>query len=252
MEGWIQFGRGPLFRFSFALMLLGLLRLLVLTGANLGDVYRNTGDRRLPWKDMARQTLAWLFPLGRLWRRRPFYSTLSFIFHAGMIVTPLFLAVHVLLWNEAVGFAWPAIPQRLANVLTLTVIATAVGLFLGRVLPSGVRRISRLQDFVWPVLLAVPFITGYVASNLRVSPATYQLTLLTHVYAGDLIMLMIPFTKIAHCVLAPLSQLVTQAAWKFAPGAGDRVAETLGYADRPNWLAKARLSGPAASSESGK
>ena len=30
--------------------------------------------------------------------------------------------------------------------------------------------------------------------------------MLLHVYSADLIMLLIPFTKIAHCVLAPLSQ----------------------------------------------
>ena len=52
--------------------------------------------------------------------------------------------------------------------------------------------------------------------------------MLVHVYAGDLIMLMIPFTKIAHCVLMPLSQLVTSIAWKFPAGAGDRVAGDTG------------------------
>ena len=64
--------------------------------------------------------------------------------------------------------------------------------------------------------------------------------MLLHVYSADLIMLMIPFTKIAHCVLAPLSQTVTAVAWKFVPGAGERVAATLGYADRPIWAEQAR------------
>ena len=62
-----------------------------------------------------------------------------------------------------------------------------------------------------------------------------------HVYSADVIMLMVPFTKLAHCVLAPLSQAVSAVAWKFPPGAGDRVAATLGYADRPSWVEKARL-----------
>jgi hypothetical protein len=65
--------------------------------------------------------------------------------------------------------------------------------------------------------------------------------MLLHVYSADLIMLMIPFTKIAHCVLAPLSQLVTAISWKFVPGAGDRVAATLGHADQPSWSENARL-----------
>jgi len=77
--------------------------------------------------------------------------------------------------------------------------------------------------------------------NVGIVPKTYQSLMLVHVYSANLIMLLIPFTKIAHCVLAPLSQLVTAIAWKFPAGAGDRVAATLGYADRPTWLPKARL-----------
>jgi len=68
--------------------------------------------------------------------------------------------------------------------------------------------------------------------------------MLIHVLSADLIMVMIPFTKIAHCMLLPLSQLVTGISWKFPPGAGDRVIETLGYEDRPTWVEKPRLSRP--------
>ena len=109
-------------------------------------------------------------------------------------------------------------------------------------LDRATRKLSRPQDLLWPLLIAIPFITGYVASNAAIGPRTYQELMLIHIYAGDLIMLMIPFTKIAHCVLTPLSQLVTAVAWKFPAGAGERVAETLGFSDRPTWVPKARLS----------
>ena len=54
-------------------------------------------------------------------------------------------------------------------------------------------------------------------------------------------MLLMPFSKVAHCILMPFSQYVTGLAWKFPVGAGDRVAETLGYADRPTWVERPRL-----------
>jgi len=73
--------------------------------------------------------------------------------------------------------------------------------------------------------------------------------MLFHVYSADLVFLLIPFTKIAHCVLAPLSQVVTAVAWKFPAGAGDRVVATLGYADRPAWLKDSRLHAPLAREE---
>lgn len=242
MTNWIEFGRGPLFRLCFVLMVLGLARIVILTLVGVYEAYGRNPDKIVNWKEVRHQTIAWLFPIGRLCRQRPFYSLLSFAFHVGLIITPLFLASHVLLWRSAVGFGWPAIPQGWANGLTWVAILTGVGLFLARVLDRATRKLSRPQDLLWPLLIAIPFITGYLASNAAIGPRAYQELMLIHIYAGDLIMLMIPFTKIAHCVLTPLSQLVTAVAWKFPAGAGERVAETLGFSDRPTWVPKARLS----------
>lgn len=244
MEGWIEFGRGPLFRFAFVLMVLGLARLLVLTLLGVYEVWRSTPDTSVPWRDVARNTLAWLIPAGRLWRRRPAYSTVSFAFHIGLLLVPLTFAAHVQLWKRALGFAWPSIPYALANWLTVTVIVTGLALALARALHPGSRSLSRPQDFAWPVLLVAPFVSGYLCSNAGLSPQAYRGFLLIHIYSGDLILLLIPFTKIAHCVLAPLSQLVSAMSWKLTPGAGDRVEETLGFADRPTWIEGSRLAEP--------
>jgi nitrate reductase gamma subunit len=252
MTGWIEFARGPLFRLSFALMVLGLLRILLMTFLGLGEAFRRSPDKIISWKEVRYQTFAWLFPVARLWRQRPVYSTIAFLFHVGLIVTPIFLASHILLWRQGVGVCWPALPQNLANWLTLLVIATGIGIFLGRALFLAARRLSGLQDFLWPLLLVTPFITGYVASNALIAPRTYQEFVLVHILAGNLIMVLIPFTKLAHCVLAPLSQWLTAIAWKFPAGAGDRVAETLGFADRPSWMPKARLTPEHVMSEAGK
>jgi nitrate reductase gamma subunit len=241
LEAWIEFGRGPLFRFSFALMVLGLLRIFTLTVIGMIEAYRQSPDKIVPWKDLLRNTTAWLFPVRRLWTKQPVYSATSLLFHIGLILIPLFLSAHVLLWKRSVGFAWAPIPQIFADWLTLVVIMTGLGIFLGRLLHSGARKISRRQDYMWPLLLVIPFATGYVCANANIAPKTYQLMMLIHIHSGNLILAMIPFTKIAHCVLAPLSQFVTAIAWKFRAGAGDKVAATLGYAEQPSWVEKARL-----------
>ncbi len=244
MEAWIEFGRGPLFRLAFSLMVLGLARIFFLTLAGLAESYRRNMDRIVPWAEVVRQTAAWLVPVGRFWRRRPLYGAISLVFHVGLLTVPLFLAAHVLLWKGSVGFAWPAIPQAAANWLTLLAIASGLVLFGGRVFHAGSRSLSRLQDYVWPLLLVTPFVTGYLCANAAVSPKTYQAMMFLHVYSADAIMLMIPFTKLAHCVLVPLSQAVTAVAWKFPLGAGDRVAASLGYADQPSWIEGSRLKPP--------
>jgi nitrate reductase gamma subunit len=244
VEAWIDFGRGPLFRLCFSLLLLGLLRLVLLSVVAIVEAYRRSPDRIVPWREVVRQTLGWIVPVGRLWSGRPFHSTLSFFWHVGLLSVPLFLSAHLLLWRRSVGFGWPAMPQGLANGLTLLTIVGALGLFGGRVSHRGARALSRPQDHAWPLLLAVPFATGYLCANASLGPRAYQALMLTHVYSADLILALIPFTKAAHCILAPLSQVTTAVAWKFVPGAGARVAATLGYADHPSWAAGARSAAP--------
>jgi nitrate reductase gamma subunit len=225
-------------------MLLGLLRAVVLTLVGVVEAYRRSPDKIVNWREVRYQTRGWLFPVKRLWRARPLYSTFSVLFHVGLLLVPLFLAAHLLLWKRAIGVAWAPLPQALSNHLTEVVIVTGLALFFGRLVPAGARKMSRFQDFMWPLLLIVPFLTGYVCSNIALGPNAYATLMLVHIYSADLILLLIPFTKIAHCVLAPLSQVVTAVAWKFPAGAGDRVAATLGYADQPTWLEKSRLGTP--------
>ncbi len=241
MELLLRLGRGPLFAAAFALMVLGIARLGLLTTFGIVKAYLKNHDRIVNWKEVGRQTLNWLFPANRLWRARPIYSAVSFIFHIGLILVPLFAAAHVLLWRKSLGFAWAAMPQHFTDWLTLLTLATGVGLLLGRLASTAARSISRPQEYFWLILLLIPFATGYACTHAALSSKTYEELMLLHLYSADLIMALIPFTKIAHCVLAPFSQMVTAVAWKFPAGAGDRVAATLGYGDAPTWLPKSRL-----------
>ena len=242
MESWLDFGRGPLFRLCFTLMVLGLLRIFILQFIGTVEAYKRSSDKIVPWNDLVKKTFSWLIPIFSLWRKKPIYSLISVLFHIGLILVPMFYVAHVTMWKDAVGFGWFTLPQDYANILTIIVSITAPILFLMRLFSRNSRFLSRTQDFVWPLLLAIPFITGYVCVNSSVSAHFYQLMMFFHLYSANLIMLMIPFTKVAHCVLMPLSQFITGVGWKFPKGAGEKVIETLGFKDRPTWVEKPRLS----------
>jgi nitrate reductase gamma subunit len=252
VDRWIEFGRGPLFRLTFSLLVLGLLRLVVFSLVGIVEAYRRSSDRIVPWRDVTRQTLGWLVPWGRLLRGRPVYSTISFVWHVGLLGVPLFLSAHVQLARQSLGIGWPVLSQGLADGLGLLTIAGALALFAGRVLQPGARALSRPQDHAWPLVLALPFVTGYLCANVALGPGAYRISMLVHVYSADLIMALIPFTKAAHCVLAPLSQVVTAVSWKLVPGAGARVAATLGHAHRPSWLEGSRAAAPPAVADGAK
>ena len=60
-----------------------------------------------------------------------------------------------------------------------------------------------------------------------------RLTLLVHVLSAELIFILIPFTKIAHCVLMPLSQFISNLAWKFPANTDEDVCTTLNKKGAP-------------------
>lgn len=233
MDAWLEFARGPLFRLSFGVMMLGLLRVLLLDLYGAWEAYRRAGDKTLPWGYIIRRTLVWFFPVNRVFKGRPFYSICSILFHIGLILVPVLLFAHIQLWQSGVGISWPALPKPVADWLTISTIVFALALLIGRSFSRTSSFLSRKQDYLWPLLLLLPFVTGYVCANMSVGASTYQVTMLIHILSGELIFILLPFTKIAHCILLPFSQFVSCVAWRFPADTDDAVCTTLNKKGAP-------------------
>lgn len=233
MNTLLEFGRGPLFKFAFAIMILGLLRIIVLALVGMGEAMYRAGDKNMDFKDLRSKTIQWLFPFNKWATRRPVFAISSIVFHAGLILVPLFLAAHILLWKQGLGIYWPAMPQFIADMLTVAVIVTGPALFVIRIIDKGARAISRKQDYMWPLLLTVPAFSGFLCVNFGLSSGAYQFWMLLHIFSANLILILMPFTKIAHCILMPVTQFVSGVGWKFPVGSGEKVADTLGKKGQP-------------------
>jgi nitrate reductase gamma subunit len=215
------------------LMLLGLARILYLDIWGAYKAYKKAGDKKMPWKLIARRAWEWFFPVKRIAQNFQIYSVFSIIFHIGLIIVPIFLFAHIQLWKEAIGISWQALSFRWAFWLTISTIACAITLFIGRLVIKQARTLSRIQDYVWLVLLSIPFVTGFMCANLNISPESYQFLMVVHILSADLIFILIPFTKIAHCVLAPLSQIISALAWKFPSKTDEDICITLNKKGAP-------------------
>jgi nitrate reductase gamma subunit len=229
----IEFARGPLFRFTFILMLLGLARLFLLTIYGAIRAYMHAGDKRLLWPVIRQRTLWTFLPFTRLYRTRAGYSILSVVFHIGLILVPIFLFAHIHLWQRGLGVSWPALPPVVADVLTIVTIVAALGLLALRVSSQLSRTLSRVQDYGWLLLLVAPFLSGFLASHPAWCPVDYHVMLLIHILSAELIFVLIPFSKIAHCVLLPLSQVVSDLGWRFPASAGKDVCRALNKESTP-------------------
>jgi nitrate reductase gamma subunit len=232
MKEWLEFARGPLFWTAFAFMVLGLLRQLLLTVADAVHAWRRAGDRTLPVRRLTLHTLRWLVPVER-WRNRGLYSAVTLLFHAGVILVPLFLAGHIDLWRQGTGLGWPALPNPVATALTLVAIGAAVAVVVQRAAVREARALSRLRDYLLPLFIALVMLSGFLVMHPQWNPVAPDATLLVHALGADVLLFLVPLSKLSHMVLLPMTQLVSELAWHFPPDAGARVAVTLGKEHEP-------------------
>jgi nitrate reductase gamma subunit len=154
------------------------------------------------------------------------FSIVSFLFHIGVIVVPLFLADHVLLWGDFLGIGLPAIGQGLADFLTLLTISCVLLLLILRSFMKRLKAMSRYSDYILLVMVGLPFLTGFLASHPNLNPLPWKLVMLIHFLSADALLLVIPFSKLAHIVLFPFDR-ISVLHWQLRPGAGDQVAQAL-------------------------
>jgi len=232
MDAWIEFARGPLFRICLTIMAVGVAYRVGVAVVQIVVAWRGAGDRRLPIADIASATARWLVPV-RLLRMSPAYSVASFLLHVGLILVPLFLAGHVALLTGVVPSAWPTLGATSADVLTLIAVVAVLALLAGRLLRPMARQLTRFQDVAVLLLLGATLGAGFLAAHPTVSPFPARTMLLVHILFGNLVLVLIPLSKIAHCVLYPLTQLIFQLGWHFPESSGRHVAIALGKEDEP-------------------
>lgn len=232
MDTWIALARGPLFRISLAVCLLGLAYRFGVTAWQIGAAHRRAGDKRLPHASIWRATLRWLLPW-RLLRARPLYALASLAFHAGILLVPLFYAGHVTLWDTTLPAWWPRLAPGASDVLTYLALAGLVTVLLERLLVKVSRDLSRFGDVGILLLLLVLVASGYWAAHPASSPLAPRVMLLLHMLAGNLALIITPLSKIVHCVLAPMTQLLGEVGWRFPAESGRHVAIALAKENEP-------------------
>ncbi len=230
MDTWIALASGPLFRVALAACLLGLAYHLGNTLWMLVQSHRRSTDKELALGTVFGATLRSLLPLRH---RRPIQTLAGVAFHAGILLVPLFYVGHVTLWQPHLRIPWPTLGPAASDVLTLAAVAGLAALLLWRLLVRTSRELTAAADVAVLLLLLAVTASGYWAAHPASSPAAPRAMLLVHVLSANLALFLTPLTKIVHCVLAPLNQLVSEVAWHFPAESGAHVALALGKENDP-------------------
>jgi nitrate reductase gamma subunit len=150
-------------------------------------------------KGAIRSIFYWIVPFGSVgWRSKPFMTILFFVFHIGLVVTPIFLQAHNILLQERWGFSLWTISDPVADTLTVLMILAALFLVLRRIAYPEIRILTTPYDYLLLAISVAPFITGFISYHQY---SNYEFWLICHVICGEIMLVAIPFTKLSHFVL---------------------------------------------------
>jgi nitrate reductase gamma subunit len=202
-----EFVTGPLAWIAFAIFFIGLFVRFILYIKGLDwQLDRVTYGQNIGFgiRGAVRSVGFWLLPYGtRSWRYYPGFTLLVFVFHLGLLVTPIFLLGHNVLLEERWGFRLPALPESLSDGMTVAMLMAAAFILLRRLALPEVRVLTKPYDvLIWLIAIA-PFLTGFIAYH-QIGP--YQFWLIVHILCGEIMLVAIPITKLSHFLLFFLSR----------------------------------------------
>ncbi|MGD8395405.1 MAG: respiratory nitrate reductase subunit gamma [Candidatus Eiseniibacteriota bacterium] len=212
-----EFASGPLVWIAFAIFVGGSAYRIVST------VREARKDKvvlpYMSWKYGLRSILHWIVPFGaRNMRLRPFFTVMSFVFHACLVLTPVFTLGHVSLWRQSWGLSWWTLPGGLSTLMTVIVVSGSIVFALRRLADPTVRYVTTPSDFFLLAVVVAPFATGLMA---YFQVLDYTTILVVHIWSGALWLAVVPFTRIVHMIFFPLTRGYMGSEFGFVRNARD-------------------------------
>jgi len=156
------------------------------------------------WKYVFATFGRWMLPLNKDVAKNPVFTILAYIFHVCLIVVPIWLSGHITLWEESrFEWSWTSMPDGLADWMTLIFLAIALFFLLRRIISADIRLISTFSDYFLLIVTALPFLTGYFLTHGTLDDIAFlsDNMQVIHMLSGELMLILIPFTKLSHFIL---------------------------------------------------
>ena len=187
------FVEGPLLQIVFYVFIVGIILRLSFF---FYSILRSGKDKDFkPLYFLKSFTLAF-FPLHKAVVKKPVYTALRYLFHACMLIVPVWFSGHVVLWEESsFEWYWTALPDHWADWMTLLLLLLAAGFLIRRIVLAPIRRVSSISDHLLIIIAALPFLTGYLLTHGTLqSISFFDDNLLTlHILSGEAFLLVAVF-----------------------------------------------------------
>jgi len=147
----------------------------------------------------------------------PVMTAVTVVFHTSIIILPLFLLEHHMLMDAlwGVSFCPYVLSETNADILAGIVLSCILFFLLRRIFIGRVRSISTFYDYFILLLTVSPFVTGILAVH---DLFDYKTLIILHVLSVNIIMISLPFTKMAHSLFFFLNRFFIGSETGFAAG----------------------------------
>ena len=133
-----------------------------------------------------------LLPLHRAAIKKPAYVLLRYLFHICMIVVPVWFSGHIFLWEESTfEWYWTPMPDKWSDFITLLILGICILFLLRRSILTNIRLKSSMSDYLFIIIVALPFITGYFLTHGTIdSISFFENNMETiHMFSGEVMLI---------------------------------------------------------------
>ncbi|MCG6897219.1 MAG: respiratory nitrate reductase subunit gamma [Thiocapsa sp.] len=198
MSGSMEFllwTKGPMFNVAIAIFAIGLL-VRIAEIFVLGRERNYAEPRASEWLPGLRTVFTRTVADPGTFKRAPFNVVVGWVWHIGFLIALLLFVPHIKLIESLTGLSWPALPNPIISMVTAVTLVALIATLIHRMTHPVKRRISTIEDYlVWTVVFAV-VLTGFLAFNRMINP--YPLVLGMHILSAEIMLILLPFTKLTH------------------------------------------------------
>ena len=199
--GVLDFARGPVLAFSVAVCVLGL-------AWRLYRIFRRPRrpDHSAPRRtDLAaggmRAILAKMLP-PRGVKIRGAQMVNAYAWHIALALIAFGFAPHIAFVARTLGFGWPALPDAVTYFATAVAIVGLVAALVARLTDGVLRLLSSFDDYFSWAVTTLPLLTGMALLPAPGEPGRLAL----HLLSLELLLVWLPFGKLAHAALVFVSR----------------------------------------------
>jgi nitrate reductase gamma subunit len=206
MHDFYHFITGPLAAFSIAVFFGGILYKII---SIMYSVYKREKFifSYMSLRYSLRSLIHWLTPFAtENMRQHPYMTIVTFVFHSCIFLVPVFLLSHIVLLDESLNIGWRALPDPIADFMTILVIGACVFFGVRRIVSPEVRYLTSTSDFFLLGLAALPFVSGFYAFHQWPG---YTYALILHILSGEILLIAIPFTRLSHMIVGLFTRIYT-------------------------------------------